>query len=184
MPDARYLSSLTNPRIEGFQWQEPDDEGDRKMFRDILEFGCQTIGIQADHLVPDYSFSIGLYLNFLHPEILFMGISMDACARAINILCEEAAGGRALSAGDTRADLFDAPRPLRFVPVPTNRYFDYLGTATWFYRSLFYREPVMEHKFPVLQGLWPDANGFYPDDPRCRPEVQKAQTLIELPKRS
>jgi hypothetical protein len=181
MPDARYIASLIKPRIPGFEWQDPQDEGDRKMFRDILEHGCQIIGIEPDHLFSDYSFSVGLYLNFLHPEILFMGVSMDACAKAINRLCAEADGGEMLRAGDLRVDLFDEARFVRFVPVPQERYFDYLGTACWFYRSLLFKPPVGEHKFPVLQGVWPDPEGHYPDDPRCMSEVRKAQTLVPIP---
>jgi Domain of unknown function (DUF4262) len=182
MSNARYISSLTHPRIVGFEWQDSEDDRDRKMFRDILEHGCEIIGIEPDHLVPDYSFSVGLYLNFLHPEILIMGVSMNACAHTINRLCEEAADGKMLQSGDTRSDLFDVPRPVRFVPVPQERYFDYLGTAVWFYRSLLWKvPPVAEHKFPVLQAVWPDPEGFYPDDTRCRPEVRKVQTLVEQP---
>lgn len=179
---ARYIDSLKNPRIPGFEWQEPEDDGDRKMFRDILEHGCQVLAIEPGNNTPDFSYSVGLYLNFLHPEILIMGISSRACHKAINLIWREADAGKALKAGDERSDLFDVPRPVRFVPVNQERYFDYLGYAAWFYRSLLYRvEPPMEHKFPVPQALWPDKNLFYPDNPRCDQKVRDVQTLRAQP---
>jgi len=182
MPNARFIDSLKNPRIPGFEWQEPEDEGDRKMFKDILEHGCQVIAVQADAHGPDFSYSVGLYLNFLHPEILIMGMSSQACHKAINQICREAAAGKKLNEGGERSDLFDVPRPIRFVFVPKVRYVDYLGYACWFYRSLLFRTgPPMEHKFPVLQALWPDKNLFYPDDSRCDQIVRKAQTLVAQP---
>lgn len=175
----RFISSLHNPKIPGFEWRDPEDDGDRKMFRDILEFGCEVIGIEPTEHSPDYSFSVGLYLNFLYPEILIMGVSAQSSCRAINSLCEEASSGLKVEAGDVRTDLFEVPRPVRFVPVPQEFYFEYLGYAVWFYRSLLFRvEPVATHKFPVLQAVWPDDCGYYPDDPRCDANVRKAQTLV------
>ena len=180
---ARYIDSVKNPRIPGFEWQDPEDDSDRKMFRDILEHGCQVIAVEAGPKSPDFAYSVGLYLNFLHPEILIMGASSQACHKAINQICQEAAAGRIVEEGDERTDLFEVARPIRFVPVAKERYFDYLGYAAWFYRSLLYRvSPPMEHKFPVLQALWPDKNFLYPDSPNCDENVRKAQTLVAQPR--
>ena len=46
--DARYKKSLTQPRIAGFEWQEPEDEEDVKTYRHILTKGCSIIQI-TDH---------------------------------------------------------------------------------------------------------------------------------------
>jgi len=138
-----------------------------------------VIAIEPDEHGPDYSFSVGLYLNFLHPEILIMGVSGQSCHRAINQICREAADGHALKEGDIRTDLFETQRPVRFVGVAKDRYFDYLGYASWFYRSLLFKvPPPMVHKFPVLQALWPDPEGFYPDDPRCNDVARRVQALV------
>jgi hypothetical protein len=113
-----------------------------------------------------------------------MGASSEVCSKAINQICREAAAGRILQEGEERTDLFEIARPIRFAAVPKERYFDYLGYAVWFYRSLFYRVfPPMEHKFPVLQALWPDKNLHYPDHSECDENVRKAQTLVAQPHR-
>src|SRR5262245_64150240 len=111
---ARYIESLKNPRIPGFRWQDPEDDGDRKMFRDILEYGCQVIAVQPSKYNPDFAYTVGLYLNFLQPEILVMGVSSQASHKALNQICREAAAGTVFHVGDERTDLFEVRRPVRF----------------------------------------------------------------------
>jgi hypothetical protein len=174
----RYIDSLKNPKIAGFRWQDPEDESDRKMYRDILEYGCQVVAIEAGSNSPEFCYSVGLYLNFLHPEILVMGLSSDACTKAINQICREADEGKIIKPGDVRTDLFDSGRPVQFVTVEKLFYTEYLGYAHWFYRSLFFQPPAIEQKFPALQALWPDKDLRYPKDPDCHPAVKAAQTLV------
>jgi hypothetical protein len=177
----RYIDSLRHPKIPGFQWQDPEDDSDRKMFRDILEYGCQIAAVQAGPYTGEFCYSIGLYLNFLHPEILIMGLSQEICHKAINQICREADEGNIIKDGDVRTDLFESGRPVRFVTVPKEHYLEYLGYAHWFYRSLFFQPPAIEQKFPALQALWPDKELRYPNDPNCHPKVRAAQTLIKTP---
>ncbi len=178
----RYIESVKNPRIPGFKWQDPENDGDRDMYRKILEQGCVSIAVPAESGTPDHSFSIGLYLNFLHPEILALGISDDVCNRAINRVREEAIEGKSLKIGDERTDLFELSYPVRFIEVDERYFFDYVGYAAWFYRSLLFGvEPIAKHKFPLLQAVWADKNGYYPDDPRCNEIARQAQMLYETP---
>lgn len=182
MPTPLYMDSLKNPKIPGFEWQDPEDDGDRKMFRDILEHGCQVIAVEAGPRSPDFAYSVGLYLNFLHPEILIMGVSSQSSLKAINQIRREAASGGTVREGDERMDLFEVARPVKFTTVAKERYFEYLAYAAWFYRSLLYRvSPPMQHKFPVLQALWSDKNLLYPDNPKCDAKVRKIQTLVAQP---
>ena len=176
-----YIDSLKNPRLPGFQWQDPEDDFDRKMFKNILEFGCQIIAVEATASSVEFAYSVGLYLNFLHPEILIMGISSQACHHAINRISREAAAQRIVKEGDQRTDLFEIPKPVKFVSVDKARYYDYLGYAAWFYRSLMFSSPPLEPKFPVLQALWPDNNLLFPENPNCNADVRKAQILVPTP---
>jgi hypothetical protein len=178
MPTARYIDSLKNPRIPGFEWQEPENDADRQLYRDILDHGAVAVRGNSND---DYAFSIGLYLNFLHPEIIVMGLSRDVSNRALYRILGEAEKGRILAKGDERSDLFELRFPVRFVPVDEKFYFDYIQYAAWFYRSLLFRvEPVAVHMFPVLQAIWADKNGFYPDDPHCDATARRVQTLVEI----
>lgn len=174
---TRFMASLSSPRLEGFAWQEPGGVGDVKMFRNILAHGCQVQAIEAAPPEYDFCYSIGLYLNLLQPEILVIGVDGEQCTRFINLICRDALNGDLTTAESVRNDLFPDGRRIRFRQVPHERYFDYLGYGCWFYRSLFFRPPVCEHKWPLLQAIWADREGRFPDDANCDPRLVH---LLEL----
>jgi hypothetical protein len=185
--EAKYKDSLTSPKVPAFEWQDPQDDGDRQMFRDILTDGCHIITVYPDGTTPeqsfDFAYSVGFYLNLLHPEFLIMGISSDSAGRVMNDLFAYIESGAKIAENHTlRYDLGKGEKRLVAKLVPQERYFDYLGHACWFYRSLLWKvEPLAEHKFPVLQLFWPDAAGLYPWDPGCDSRVKEIQTLVEQP---
>jgi hypothetical protein len=122
-------------------------------------------------------------LNFLHPEILILGVSNDLAVEGIGRVRTLAAAGTQLKAGDERADIFALDHPVKLVAIERDlEKIEYLDHAAWFYRSLFFKvEPRIHHKFPVLQAVWADKNGFYPDDPRCDETARRMQTLAPTP---
>jgi len=70
--------------IPGFTWRVPEDECDSKMLDDVRKFGWHVVGILGDDEGPPYSFSVGLYLTFGHPEIVVMGMDHEAAQQTIN----------------------------------------------------------------------------------------------------
>jgi len=185
--EAKFRDSLLSPKIAGFEWQEPDGEGDRNIYRDILTEGCTILVIEPDEHRPDlqsdFAYSIGFYLNLLHPEFLIMGASGNAAARLMNWLFASIESGKRIKENDTvTCDLGKGDRKLVARLVSQERYFDYLGYACWFYRSLLWKvPPVAEHKFPVLQLFWPDPAGLYPWEPGCDARAREIQTLVAQP---
>jgi hypothetical protein len=179
MAEARYIDSLKNPRIAGFEWPEPEEPFDLEFFRGILEKGAFVLSNDARDGRQAHSYSVGLYLNFLHPEIVILGVSSDLAVEGISKVRTLASSGVTLETGEERADIFDLPRPVRFLTVESDLgKMEYLDHAAWFYRSLFFKvQPSIQHKFPVLQAVWADKRGFYPDDPRCDETVRKVQAL-------
>ena len=183
MPTARYIDSLKNPRIPGFEWPEAEDMDDLNIFRSILEKGRMVFTNDARDGKQAHSYTVGFYLNFLHPEIVILGVSNDLAVEGFGTIRTEADSGKTLNAGDERADLFQLRYPVRFISIQDDlNKIDYLDHAAWFYRSLFYKvEPRIRHKFPVLQAIWADKKGHYPDDPRCDETVRRQQALNKLP---
>lgn len=173
----RYIASLKSPRVPGFSWQDPDDEGDRKCFRDILEYGCHILTIDDQPATAVFSYSIGFYLNHLHPEIFAIGISRVLGGDLINRLLRDVQDGRQFREDETIENLFSDGRPGLLKAFPKDRYPDFLGYGCWFYRSLTFQPPMMEFKFPVLRVVWPDKEGRYPFEDGCHPAVVAAQRL-------
>jgi len=178
----RYTASLKSPRIAGFRWLTPQDSLDEQIYREILADGCSILSFRGTQTAPEFTYSVGLYLNFLHPELLLMGLHPDTAAAIIARLRDEAAGGLTTEAGSVRTDLFEDGRPVRFIPVPSERYLDYLGRNCSFYLSIF--RPTMpspDFRFPVLQGVWPDRQGRFPDEPGCDPRFVAIHQLTPQP---
>jgi hypothetical protein len=159
--------------LQNFEWPKPEDENDNKVIRDVIEHNCHVVGIPAGEHGPRYSFSIGLFLRFEHPEFVILGIDHNAAATAINDLCALIAAGRRFKIGDFSEELFTGYR-VAFVEVHHSFYAYYLGTAIWFYRCLAYR-------FPVLQVVWPDKQHKFPWEPGYEARYRPLQPILTTP---
>ena len=178
--EARFKSSITSPKISGFEWREPEDSSDLDTFRDIATVGCSILKIIPDEEDTDsffdYFYTIGFYLNLIHPELLIMGMSHTG--DMMNDLFSYVESGHSIGENHTvRYDLGQGEVKFVAKPVLERHFVDYLGYGCWFYRSLFSKPPCGTHKFPVLQLFWPDKRGYYPWDPQCDPRSKEIQIL-------
>ena len=156
--------------LDSFAWPEPEGAPDERLLRNVREHGCHLMGIAAEAQVPAYVFSIGLYLNYAHAELVMFGLDpTDACA-VINAVRDRAAAGRRYRAGDVCDDL-PLERKVCFVEVPLEAYDSYLGTAIWFYAKL-------PQSFPCLQIVWPDDAGRFPWETGCDARLRDHQPVL------
>lgn len=165
---SNFAHTLQRPRIDGFELVSPQDELDERIYREVFTDGCSILSFGSSVTSPEFTYSVGLYLNFLHPELLMMGLHPSTARSLIMKLRDEAFHGSVLTGGSVRHDLFDDGRPVLFQSVSQDRYLDYLGRNCNFYFSLFGRGAELnEFGFPVLQAVWPDRGGRFPDDADC-----------------
>jgi uncharacterized protein DUF4262 len=136
-----------------FVWPKPDHEADEIIFRNVRKHGCHIVGIGDGN--PAFDFSIGLYLNYGHPELIIFGLPSENACGIINDVRDHAAAGRRFTGGDISADLLQDGYKACFQQVPYDVYRDYLGTACWFYAPSWIA-------FPCLQIIWSDRNGRFP----------------------
>jgi hypothetical protein len=180
--EPHYIQSLRQPRVEGFKWVSPQDELDERIYREVITDGCSILSFGSSPTSPEFTYSVGLYLNFLHPEVLLMGLHPSTAQEIIAKIRDEAAQGLMLTSDSVRHDLFSDGRPVRFRAVPQDRYLDYLSRNCNLYFSLFLRDSTLhDFGFPVLQGIWPDKGGHFPDDPDCDARFIGVHTLISQP---
>ena len=150
----------------------PRDYSDIEVLDHVQRCGCHIWGVRAEEDAPSYFFSVGLFANYSHPEILVFSTGTNAGAHWINAIGERASRGIQYSAGDILTDLVEG-KSLHFADVPVELYPDYLGYAMWFYGSL--AEP-----FPCLQLVWPDAAGKLPWQIGCDEEVKAEQPVLAI----
>jgi hypothetical protein len=153
-----------------FVWPEPDHEADEIIFRNVRKHGCHIVGIGDGN--PPFDFSIGLYLNYGHPELIIFGLPSDNATGIINDVRNRAAAGEKFTDGDVSDDLLDEGFKACFWQVPVDAYRDYLGTACWFYAPSWIA-------FPCLQIVWSDQNGRFPWEEECLPHVKERQPLLK-----
>jgi hypothetical protein len=152
-----------------FVWPKPDHEADEIIFRNVRKHGCHIVNIVD--AVPLFSFSIGLYLNYSHPELMIFGLPSGDAAAVINHVRDHVSDGRKFSDGEMCDDLFTGDKTC-FWQVPFEAYPKYLGTAYWFYKE----SGIV---FPCLQIIWQDASHRFPWEEGCAPYVIKAQPLLK-----
>jgi hypothetical protein len=102
--------------------------------------------------LPGWSYSIGLYDSFRHPEIIIFGLPSDVMNRAINILAETIRSGKMYEAGFEYQEPFDGIKCV-FHLVDKSWYPIFAGRAIRFYEG---------QDFPLLQCIWPDREKNYP----------------------
>ena len=140
-------------KLSPFSLPEPKDESDRKLLSDVSEFGWHVVGVQEENSSPLFAFTVGLFYQYLHPEILIMGLPHEVAhkllASAKNIIHK----GGSIQPWSALEEV--ASFPLMALPIHLNHYREHLGYATWFYESL--PEP-----FPAIQLVWPDKAGVFP----------------------
>ena len=50
----------------------------------IEKFGCYVALFEPDNYLPGFAYSIGLYKNYQHPEIICFGLNINMMARMLN----------------------------------------------------------------------------------------------------
>jgi hypothetical protein len=68
-------------------------------FYEKLNYNVKTYGLQVQHVFgdesgPNFSYSIGLFETYKHPEILIIGLSQSLCQIVINNMAEDIKNGK------------------------------------------------------------------------------------------
>jgi hypothetical protein len=103
---------------------------------------------------PPFSYTVGLFGTFGHPEVVISGLPNDVALAMLNDIGSDVAKGVIREPEVLYDDLLEG-YPCVFKPVPTTVYPAYFGRAEVFYEN---------SDFPVLQCLWPDALKRFPGD--------------------
>lgn len=154
-----------------FEWPKAENEGDERMFRHIREHGCSVVSIPGSAKESPFVFSVGLFANYDHPELIMFGMPPDNAQAIINDVRDRVAAGHKFADGDISDEFLEGGYKVAFWDVPMMIYPKYLGTAIWFYWKF--------GPFPCLQIVWPDINRRFPWEADCIPGVKADQPLLK-----
>jgi len=155
-----------------FEWRQPEEEADEILLRNVRKHGCHIVGLPDGERGPGYAFSVGLFANYSHPELVIFGLGSDTSVKIINDVRDRVAAGHKFVDGDISDDILEGGYKVCFWDVPLKAYDSYLGTAIWFYAK-------SPRPFPCLQIIWQDRHGRFPWEPECIPEVKADQPLLK-----
>jgi Domain of unknown function (DUF4262) len=144
------------------------DEPERIVLSNIAEFGWHCVNVIEDDGHPPWSFTIGLFETWDHPEFIVIGRSRATSHELLKTLAYDIEM-------NCQPDLTDANGHLllglkcHFLEVNTRYYSDYVGFALWYYRK---------RKFPLYQIVWPDRDGLYPWHPHAPRSFKEWQPVL------
>ena len=136
------------------------DDSDRKLLSDIDRIGWHVVMIPEEDGTPGWSFSVGFFQTFNHPEVVVFGLPLDLSGQVINGIGADIQKGKTFESGPEYPDILEGVL-CTFRTVVRRWYRPFLGYAGWYYRGA---------AFPVLQCIWPDKEQHYP----WQPEFQRA----------
>jgi hypothetical protein len=128
------------------------DDNDRKLLQDVDEFGWHVVIVPDEGSTPGWAFSVGLYHNYKHPEVIVFGLPLELLHAVVNVVGDEVKSGTRFKDGSDYPDILEGVRCM-FRGVDNQWYRPFLGYAGWFYRG---------DGFPVMQCIWPDKKQRYP----------------------
>lgn len=147
---------------------DPEDDRDRKLLADVARVGWAVVGIPEDDIRPGFTFSVGLYRTFGHPEVILIGLPLRVAYQLVNAVGAAVKAGVRYEGGQFSDDLVEG-YPAAFVAVERAHYREYLGTAGWFYRGW---------DFPAVQLVWCDRDRAWPWDAGKPPEYWRRQPVL------
>ena len=141
---------------------------EQQVLDDIAQYGWHCVHIQREGEWVPYSFTIGLFHNYRHPEFIIFGLSGNIAHRLLTIAVDAIQAGKPIDL-DASTDALLNAYLCCFVNVPKTQYAEHVGFCEWYYDG---------DDFPLVQIVWPSPNGQFPWHPAVSPAFRKAQPVI------
>ncbi len=142
---------------------------DDKLLDDVKKFGWTVMLIDATNYLPSVAYTVGLWKNYNHPELIAFGLTTKTLHSILNIGGELVKGGNTLKTGRDYNDFFDRGKA-QIVQIDPRNLKDYFGYAISFNRT---------SDFPALQLIWTDRNNKYPWETGFEEEFIYRQPLLD-----
>jgi len=145
-----------------------EDRSEQKLIDDIERFGWHCIHINAEEGLVEYSFTVGLFQTYRHPELVIFGLPSKTSHRILTIAANAAKAGTPLDLSQTTDELVE-DYACCFAEVPKEHYYEHVGFCRWYYQG---------NNFPLYQIVWPSKSGHFPWHPEATEAFRAAQPLI------
>jgi len=141
---------------------------DQELLDDIKEYGLQVLHVMADEEGPGFSYSIGLFKSYGHPEIIMIGLKQQLAHTLINNMAYDIKEGKVFTPFEYEAGILD-DFDCYLIEVDKSNYDAYVGQAQRYYDG---------DGFPLLQCVYPTVKGIYPWEDEWPESVKDLQPLL------
>lgn len=149
-----YLASIQRKsEILGIILKQMTNNTRQELLSDVEKHKWIVFNIVDESLLP-FSYTVGLYNTFGHPEIIISGIKHESAHEILNDIGSDVGKGIVRIPDVVYDDILNG-YPCLFKTVTQSNYEEYLGRAIVYYSG---------SNFPVLQCIWPDSERRFPDD--------------------
>lgn len=142
---------------------------DDNLLDDVKKFGWAVILIEASDYLPGFGYTVGLWKNYNHPEIISFGLRTETLHSILNIAGEIVKSGVQLYVNKDYDDFFEN-NSARLLKVDYRNISDYFGYAISFNNH---------EDFPALQLVWTDRNNKFPWEQDFEEEFIFKQPLLD-----
>jgi hypothetical protein len=145
------------------------DSVDDKIIGDVNTVGWSVVMIEATEYLPSFAYTIGLWKNYSHPEIIIFGLSVKTFHTVLNIAGEDIKNGKRYTTDTQYSDFFEEGNS-QIITVDQRNIKDYFGYAIWFNNGA---------EFPAQQLVWTDRNNKFPWQEGYEDEFIYRQPLLD-----
>jgi len=140
-----------------------------KFLEDIDKYGFTVLMLEATDYLPSFAYTVGLWKNFKHPEVISFGLSVQNLQTLLNTVGKLVKEGKVMKQNRTYEDFFDSGKT-EFIKVDERNIQDYFGTAIDFYNS---------RDFQAIQLVWTDHNNKFPWETDFEENLKYRQPLLD-----
>ncbi len=141
----------------------------KKLNTDIEKYGWTIIALDATDYLPSFAYTIGLWKNYQHPEIIVFGLPVGMLHTVLNEAGAIIKSGNKLEQEKLYNDFFENGNTC-FIPVDERNFRDYINYAT---------ELNGASAFPAFEMIWTDKNLKFPWEENFDAELKFRQPLLD-----
>ncbi|MET4074783.1 DUF4262 domain-containing protein [Hymenobacter sp. UYCo722] len=149
--------------------EKPDTQAEINIKNDVEKHGWTVCLFEADTATPAFAYTIGLWKNFNHPEIIAFGLPLNTMHAILNDAGDIIKAGNPLELAVDNFEILEL-HPVQFRQVDADNTTDYFGYAQWFYDY---------EAFPALQLFWTDKAGRFPWETEFDKSYEFDQPLLD-----
>ncbi|HWV73583.1 MAG TPA: DUF4262 domain-containing protein [Pseudosphingobacterium sp.] len=149
--------------------KEHDCQIPGKLEKDISEHGWQVVMIPATSYLPPFAYTVGLWENYGHPELIGFGLPIGLFHLILNKAGELVKSGSTIQINKEYEDFLETYLTT-FIPVDPRNLKDYFGAAIEHYQTM---------DFAALQLIWPDKNQRFPWQDGFEEKYKRLQPLLD-----